>query len=436
MPELTSIRTKPKYAKKVEAFALEAISLFEPNLTLKNGKMIEYEKRLYVLGNLIDICGYNSNTDQKRDIINGGLKIFSKNPNKSIDALFDAIKTEQERTLQKPKKKFWAAFNFNADYEWLKKKRHFIINSNEIRISNFKYLQKNFELDSPGKLPEDLNKFRDSLPTPQRLIDALPELKHHSYLMMEVFATDGNDALLQTHNEFEILRAVFNFVIDKGYIHWTFGKPSPLANIGQARYIFVFDENKKFELYGENDINEKFYRKFNPRNDASNILNEVSKFLTQLEQQKQNKLREILIDALRFHNNALTQNERGYSFLSFFQVLELVSLPEGKTNFDLIKKKVKAIFVDKQLIPDVIDAIFVKRNQLVHEGKIENLTDIDLNRVKPISESCIMFLLNNMKILKTRENFNTYYANISCDKKELREKFKVFKYITKIKFRD
>ena len=107
IPELNSIRTKPNYEKKVEDFAIKAISLFEPNLTLKDEKILEYEKRLYVLGNLIDIDGYDANTNQKRDIINGGLKIFSKNPNKSIDALFDAIKTEQKRTLQKPKKKFW-----------------------------------------------------------------------------------------------------------------------------------------------------------------------------------------------------------------------------------------------------------------------------------------------------------------------------------------
>ena len=179
-----------------------------------------------------------------------------------------------------------------------------------------------------------------------------------------------------------------------------------------------------------------FIKKFDPRNNSSNILNEVTKFLTLLEQQKQNKLRKILTEALKFHNNALTQNERGYSLLSFFQVLELVSLQHGKSNFDLIKKRMKAIFTDKQLIPEIIDAIFVKRNQLVHEGKIENLTDDDLNRVKPISESCIMFLLNNIKVLKNRENFKTFYANISCSKEELYEKIKVFKHITRIKFGD
>lgn len=436
MSELNSTRTKSNYEKKVEDFAIEAISLFEPNLTLKDEKILEYEKILYVLGNLIDIGGYDANTDQKRAIITGGLKLFSKNPNKSMDALLADIKTEQKRTLKKPQKKFLAIFNFNADYEWLKEKRHFTINSNKIRIHNFKYLQKNFELDSPGKLPEDLNKFKDDLPTPQRLIDVFPELKDHSYLIMEVFATDGWEALLKTHNEIELLRAVFNFVIDEGYGHWVFGKPSPLGKIGQAKYIFVFDENKKFELYGENDINDKFYQKFNPRNNDSNILNEVTKFLTQLEQQKQNKLRMLLTEALKFHNNALTQNETGYSFLSFFQVLELISLQQGKTNFDHVKKRVKAIFPDKQRMPEIIDAIFVKRNQLVHEGKIENLTTFDLNMVKPISESCIRFLLNNIKVLKTRENFNTFYANIGCGKEELYEKTKVFKYITRIKFRD
>ena len=80
----------------------------------------------------------------------------------------------------------------------------------------------------------------------------------------------------------------------------------------------------------------------------------------------------------------------------------------------------------------MLDALFVKRNRLVHEGQLANFSLNDVNQIKGIAEGCISFLLGNMKKLKTIDALQDFYENIDLKRGRLQKKMAIIRYVKKL----
>ena len=120
-----------------------------------------------------------------------------------------------------------------------------------------------------------------------------------------------------------------------------------------------------------------------------------------------------MINCFTLYQYALDIVERGYIFLNFWQILELISLkdPVG-TTIEKVKERIKIIYQNNSLISDVLDALFYKRNLLVHEGKLEDFTLNDVNQIKTIAEGAINFLFGQVNRFKNKRNLEAFYDNI------------------------
>jgi len=152
---------------------------------------------------------------------------------------------------------------------------------------------------------------------------------------------------------------------------------------------------------------------------------------------KDDKLKDLIIEAFRLYGNLLDYYEmKGVSFLFIWQIFELITLytRDDKVKHDDVCKRMAAFFKDKDPYRDIIDVIRKKRNSLVHNGKFDDIEDIDINMGKFVAEIAITYILFNSRHLKNINGLNMFYENINYTEKDILLKKDLLKYIKKIKF--
>lgn len=408
---------KAKDRKRVLDHTIDAINLYHPGTTTLSGTNIFKFKRIaYALADLVKITGFRYNTDRKRRLISRGIKRFTRYKKKTLAFFIKALETELARLDKIRPKRFFVVFPLNVLYQALRGKRHFVVNNVKLMTRPYRYVSRIFNFDKPFFMMRRVRELRS------RLYD-------FTYVIVEVHAKSEEEALSTSDRQVFLLRALWNIALFYGRITWQF-PPAPLSRVNPPKYVFVFDENNNYVTYGYN-IGEFRYR---PYRLTVRELGQINNIVRRFEALKPCELKDILADALMLYNYALDEIRSGYAFLNFWQILELITLkdPSG-ISMDTVRKRLKAIFLDKPLVCDVIDAFFRKRNQLVHEGKMTYFSLEDVNHIKLTSEACIHFLFSHVNKLKSKNRLNLFYENVRFGKPKLRTKMSILKYIQKSK---
>ena len=305
----------------------------------------------------------------------------------------------------------------NIKYESLNGTRHFVVDRMKLKTRSFAYAKTNYDFRFPLKILKADKELRRSI-------------KDFTYVTVEVYGKNQDDAVNSANKRVELFRSLLNFDLSFGMITWQTGRPKPLTRIERSKYIFIFDGNRRYLGYWAN-VGEFRYQLVKLTKKQTKA---IKKNIKDFEKLERSKLRNILVECLNLYGYALDQIERGYTFLNLWQILELIALKDASgIKLRKVKSRIKAIFKGKQIISDVLDVLFHKRNALVHEGRISYFSLQDVNQIKGITEACIDFLWSHINKMGNTTSLNNFYENIGLNIKKLDEKIAVLNYIKKVK---
>lgn len=421
---MTRVLIKTSKNKKILEYLKMAVSLYENGTTkLHNLNILKFDRILYILGNMIEITGFPYNNDEKRLMI---WQALHKQPfSFDIESFSEILETVIEEWIERKTSEFFLIYPLNIEYETLKDKDHFIVDDFKIDIYSFNNLNNNFDF----KDLDSFNKwiYEDWL----KKIEVISQKM--TYLVVRINAKSIEEAQDIAYRHVEIFRSLLNFLLSFLSFRFLETVPSPLAEVRYQGTFFIFNENRKYigneKIPDYIDIDKELI-KIEPTK-----LNWICRNIEHFEKLQKNKLKDLLIDCLLLHNYALDNVGRGYVFLHLWQILELISLKDKTNiNFDKVKNRIQSI-VNDPVESDVIDALFNKRNKLVHEGKISEFSLGDITCIKMITDICINFLFKKVNELKNIQDLNDFYENIHLDPEKIDEKIKVLSQIKELKIK-
>lgn len=395
-----------------------AVSLFDSGTTnLRDGNIFKFDRIVYILGNLIGIQGFPDNNDEKQGIIKQGIRRFSHYRKKTIRWFIKALEQEVIQRQKKIPKRFYVIFPLNVSYQIMKRKRHFTVEKMRLKIRSLSQVAKEFEFIPVQRL----------LQRKRREIEG--SYTDFTYILVELQARNDREALRMANERVSLFRSICNFALSYGSIIWQYGTVDPLGKIHPPIFMFVFNNEKKFitHWFSAGKFGYRVAR-IQPE-ELKGIEKEVKYF----ETLDSTKLKNVLTNCLSLYSYALDQIERGYIFLNLWQILELTALKDQSgITFNKVIDRIKLIYKRDAVISDVLDALFAKRNRLVHKGKLASFSLKDVNQIRGIAEGCISFLLEITKRLRTTEALQDFYENIGLNGDRLQKKMAVINYIKKL----
>jgi len=140
--------------------------------------------------------------------------------------------------------------------------------------------------------------------------------------------------------------------------------------------------------------------------------------ILKLLSKQETKIKELTEDSLKLYLEAITEKQLEISFLKFWIVTERILKQGGKRNDASILNTLKKIIKEKHL-RRMIDGLYRKRNDLVHEFKINMISQQDRNLAKAIAESTLLFLIDPPTKIRNSQELRILIDNIFSSKEEL-----------------
>jgi len=148
---------------------------------------------------------------------------------------------------------------------------------------------------------------------------------------------------------------------------------------------------------------------------------------------KQNKkIREISEESLKLYLEAISEKQLEISFLKFWIITERILKLGGKRNDTSLINVLKKIIKEKHL-KRIVDSLYKKRNDLVHEFKINYISQQDRNLAKAIAESTILFLIDPPTNIKNIQELRILLDNIFLSREELKKRRYIINKLVKSK---
>jgi len=415
------INIKDKGKEKVLKYADQAISLYEEDFTLKGANIQKYFKYIYAISH--HLTGIDSPRDAK-EIIGKSLKAFRSSPSKTIGDFKNILIKAEKDTICRNVEKYYFVIPVNIKCDSLCRRQVSILGK-QIKLRNYKYILNNFSIN------ELANKSRYD----ERINNGIN--RDLTYWVFEEYSSDEHKAMRQALREFDLLRAIINFSHDSMSIHYSFGGPTePLSLVCPKKTFFEFDSNKSYRnfwIVTENYADKLIDFKTNS-SDYCTLVKRMNIIIRRLNSIKDPELRYLIVNALYFYGNALDYYDRLWlSFLSYWQIFELLSLGKNQLKQDEICKRVVALLGHNEPYEDLLDYFKIKRNNIVHHGKFEDISEDDTNIIKGIAEHAILFILFEASHLKNISGLNVYYEHINSNEKDIKLKKSILGLIDKTK---
>jgi len=195
--------------------------------------------------------------------------------------------------------------------------------------------------------------------------------------------------------------------------------PPNFIEVFPPEYMFIFNDKRKYEIYFFTI--EKHTRRDTTIN--QNHYNDIFKTFDNLNHKSDNELKKILINSLILYNSALERSHKHHMFLTFWQIIETITLSDLRTNnlTEFITNRLKIAGLQNQVDEHIIDEVCQRRHGLVHTGRID-IEDIDLWYVKFFAEICIRFLWGKTDEYQKKSALEKYFKYVNLNHAELDER--------------
>lgn len=196
-----------------------------------------------------------------------------------------------------------------------------------------------------------------------------------------------------------------------------------LSRVLPFRYLVIIDSESKYASfqYQLEDFNYSIVTI--KKNEKEKIIRIVSQILSI----KDCEIKNTLIIIIKLYNDALDHSLNEYSFLILWSIVDIV-LPNIETNKELLKGLFKEEFEEMKYL---IDALYTKRNTIIHRGALDAIDDNDINRIRDIIDALISFLIKVSESFKTLNEVEILLKKL-LNKENLKTEEKVIEYIRKL----
>lgn len=390
----------------------EAISLFEPDLSLKDLNIFQFDRILYVLANYIQYKNNKKNDSLKRTLIRHSLRRYSKYKLQNIHYFKRALNAEFNGFYRKKFNSYYCIFPMNIDNIWFKNKRSVTIDKKKVLFRNYDHVNK-YYIKGNARAKYTLKKsiYGD-----------------FTFLIVNQYERGELRAINEAIKVVELFRSFVNLTTNLGNIRTSYGSKNPLSDYGPPKHALCFDDKKNFLSKGDIWVHESHLNKRKPTINSNLKLVNIFKNIKMYNNNRNNKLIRLLNNILLLYTHALDDLDYRDSFLHFWQILEMM-FSYGRTDYNTIKRRIKNLFVDKKTTPVIVDIVCDKRNQFVHNGLVDDLDQSDIHRIKTLVDSSIMFLMGNSNRFRNKKNMIYFLDNLPESKTELKEKIRVLKYV-------
>lgn len=413
---MINLNNEEKALKYIEI----ASSLFEPDLSIKIENIQKYHEYVYAISYFI--TGIDDLKDAP-ELIEGALRAYKTNSEKTIDSFKASLNAAISTTEAK---KYYLLYPTNIDYNLLGK-RHFRILGAKIYIYSFNQIKSKFKFDKLEKDPLYRKFSQESLD---------PDI---TYFVVEQYGINSNKAIGEAFSKIELLRGIINFCHSIYRIHFSFGRsePQPLSYLQPKTYLFEFNSDLEYSNYWFMEINFRNKKAERLSNgEYERIIKFSSKVIKTLDSIENSQLKHLVIDAFKLYNTALDYYEfKWITFLSFWQMLELISLYNSGNNikFEEVCPRILSLIGQKEPYRETLEMNKRKRNLIVHHSKTNLISDTDINMIKPIAEAALLSVIYNAKYVKNKNGLNVFYENINDLPKNIKLKTDVLVLIERIK---
>ncbi len=369
--------------------------------TTENGISISFEIVLYKK----EIIGLSKKEISEGDLLKALVRINRENKTDVSDLELELDKIIQENKLKIRKQINWKIFiPFNLNIS----KKQFVLNGYEFKIMSFKSLKK------------DLNRkfYRKGFDTYLMPIEG--SKISEKFLIVELSGLTLYDSYKKIEPTFNLLRGIIDLVVTNSTYNMLTMQMQSQTKIEHPENILSINENQEF-LY----LNF-LVPKFNPRN-KNLILKDYQKkkiieYINYFNNIEKSSIKHFLTDCFRLYSNAMEQEYKHNSFLSFWQLSEKLSLKDinsGKN--ETVVKRLK--FISKKHFHIELKGVLSNhsnlRNDIVHRG-IDSVTDDDIAILKYLNERIILWIIENSKKIKTVSHYTKYFQFIEMNNSEKR----------------
>lgn len=148
------------------------------------------------------------------------------------------------------------------------------------------------------------------------------------------------------------------------------------------------------------------------------------------------KLIKPLDEFLVMYHRACYEPTLDYSFLKFWMLSERISKRiNGNLRDHELKKFIKKILITffeeryESFIKDRVDFLYRKRNALVHEGKLNLISEENRNLSKSIADRMLFFYIGHIELFNNLEDYKFFVQNIKKEESRLKKDNEILKLI-------
>jgi hypothetical protein len=208
------------------------------------------------------------------------------------------------------------------------------------------------------------------------------------------------------------------------------GEEIPLSQYGKPKYGICIDSNNKSIITSPIWIHPKHYELSKPIMKQEKIKDlEIS--IKKYNSLNNTNLKELIKNSMYLYNYALDEINNYFTYLRFWQILE--NIFSYNDNYKKLEKRLKNLFIDKDIMPYLIEIIIQKRHDLIHKPLLENVEQIDVQNVKMIVDNALTFLLWNANRYKTKKNYIFFLEKLSLNKVEIRNETNILNSVFRMK---
>jgi len=401
---------KPKF----EHYLNELFSLFDnakPTPTLTGGNIVVFSYDCYILHNFIE-SSKNVPSEELREFIKKTLFEMKRQNVTDVELFFQTLDSIYQKTQQEEHFTFNTIHSMNLDIDKIPNPT-FAVNHAEVRLVNYQQLQDDFDVTSCISKISGFHR------------GEIDQLQKFSYAVISAKTTNERLAYQRGNEVFELFRGILNFADRFGTFTYHGGRPETLSRIQPAKLALVFDERKEMKGYW---ITEgPFEYRHLPLERTK--LDFASELFGKMNALGDGSLKNRLISAIIKYSEGLDGNVTGTSFITFWQLLEIIALGDY---YNLSEKEVSSrigsIFDDKKM-RDLMNVLRDRRNYLVHKGAIWEFDLDEINLIRSCCESAILFLFNNIANFEDEPSLDLFYTTVNKNAVDLERQKRILDYV-------
>ena len=293
-----------------------------------------------------------------------------------------------------------------------------------IRLQDFLDIKNIFIdiLDLDSKNEEELfNELSFDLNTTEQLKYKIKEdnIQNIYWYKTIIYSDSPMNAFNILNKKSNMMRSLINFGLLYG-IESIRHELHVLSKVPPYRYLVIIDSESKYASF-QYQLEHFNYSTIRISKDEKEKLNRI---ITKILGMKESEIKNTIFSIIKLYNDALDHSLNEYSFLIFWSIADII-LPNIETNKELIKGLFKEEFEEMKYL---VDALYTKRNMIIHRGSLDAIDDNDINRIRDIIDALISFLIRVSDKFKTLEEVEIL-LNRLLKKKNLKTEEKILEYI-------